>query len=99
MTGTWQAPLARPMTALSLVFLAAEKSSRSFARGALKRLPQPLYLEAGAKQREQASEQDYPAFGRQQNVDAGSEFGSMPEDDDAEQCAAEDETETAEEKK
>ena len=66
---------------------------------ALKRLPEPLDLEAGAEQREQTSEQDHPAFGRQHNVDARIKFRQVPEHDDAEQCAAEDKTETAEKKK
>ena len=53
---------------------AAEKADRLPATVALKRLPQPVDLEAGAKQREQASVQDHPAFGRQQKVDAGIEI-------------------------
>src|SRR5882724_10771499 len=66
---------------------------------ALERLSQPLDLEAGAEQCEQASEQDHSTLDRQQEVDARIKFGKMPEDDDAEQRAAEDETETAEKKK
>ena len=59
----------------------------------LKCLPQPLHFEAGAKQRKQASGQNHAALDDQENVDVAIKFGQVPEDGDAEQRAAEDETE------
>ncbi|MBR1235627.1 hypothetical protein [Bradyrhizobium sp. AUGA SZCCT0182] len=56
-------------------------------------LPEPLHFEAGAKQREQTSRQSHAAPDGEQNVDAAIKLGEVPEDGDAEQRAAEDETE------
>jgi hypothetical protein len=58
-----------------------------------KRLPEPLHFKAGAEQREQASHEGHAALGHQKEVDARIEFGKMSEYDNAEQGAAEDETE------
>jgi hypothetical protein len=62
---------------------------------ALERLSQPLDFKGRAEQREQTSDENNSTSGHQQNVDAPVEFGKVPEHDDAEQCAAENETETA----
>ena len=65
----------------------------------LKRVPQPLHFEAGAKQREQASDENYAAPCHQEKIDTRVQLGKMSEHGDAEQGAAEDETEFAQKQK
>jgi hypothetical protein len=45
----------------------------------LKCLPEPLHFKAGAKQREQTSEQNHAALGGQENVDTAIKFGEVSE--------------------
>ena len=61
----------------------------------LKSLPQPFHFKAGAKQREQTSRENHAPLGHEENVDASIKLGEVPEDRDAEQGAAEDETKLA----
>src|SRR5882757_2456968 len=97
MTGTWQARLCRAGRGRFDAFSSGE-GSRSRSMAALERLPWPLDFKGRAEQREQTSDQDHSTLDRQQEVDARIKFGKTPEDDDAEQRAAENETETAEKK-
>ena len=62
-------------------------------------VPQPLHVQAGAKQREQTSAQTPPAPGHEAKFRTSFEFGKMPEDNDAEQRAAEYKTEATQKKK
>ena len=65
----------------------------------LKSLSQPLHFKARAKQREQASEQNQAALDCQEYVDSAIKLGEVPEDDDAEKRAAEDETKLTQKQK
>jgi hypothetical protein len=59
-------------------------------------LSQSLHFQTGAKQREQAAYEYDSAFGRQQDIEIPLQSGKMPENDDSEQSAAENKTETPE---
>lgn len=65
----------------------------------LKSLAQPLHFKAGAKQREQTSDQKHATLDGQENVDVAIKLGEVPEDGDAEKRAAEYETELAQKQK
>jgi hypothetical protein len=67
---------------------ATEKADRLFAMAAFKRLHQPLHFDAGAKQCEQASNENHAAPGHQEEIDARIQLGKMPEHGDSEQGAA-----------
>ncbi|MGH6712877.1 MAG: hypothetical protein ACREEK_28455 [Bradyrhizobium sp.] len=66
---------------------------------ALKRLPEPLHFKAGAKQCEQASDQNHAAPGHEAKLGTPFEFGNMSKDKDAEKRAAEYEAEATQKKK
>ena len=66
----------------------------------LKGLAEPLHISRLAQNSvEQTSRQDHAASDGEQNVDAAIKLGEVPEDGDAEQRAAEDETELARNRK
>jgi hypothetical protein len=95
----WQARSLSLRVSVSILICPPQREiSRSVSMG-LKSLPQPLHFKAGAKQREQTSEQYHAALDGQENVDVAIKLGEVPEDGDAEKRAAEDEAEFAQKQK